>query len=32
MVFYTFPTLTNFIILMVNVFMVIEEAQVKKGC
>lgn len=31
-VFYSFPTFTNFITLMVNVFMVIEKPQVKNGC
>lgn len=30
-VFYSFPTLTNFINLMVNVFMLIEKLQVKNG-
>lgn len=31
-VFYSFPTFTNFINLIVNVFMLIEKPQVKNGC
>lgn len=31
-VFYCFPAFTNFINLMVNVFMLIEKTQGKTGC